>query len=405
VGENMKITSFSEFTQRTSLRMGSGTRLLVPDLIEGLGGTRPVLFSDRGLTNAGLTQQIIDIFEAVPGIQLAGVFDEIEQDARSTNINKGVQYYKECNGDSIIAIGGGSVLDTAKGIKWALHKNIKDISLALQGNAIELWPQARPIAIPHVAIATTAGTGAEVSAIAVIYNELLGLKCNLINPYINADIAVLDPDLTIGLPPRVTAFTGMDALTHAVEGFFTSKSNPMTDALALHAIRLIVNNLKTAVTQSANVQARSNMLQASTLAINSFVLTFGEDPVHNLAHTLGAKYGIPHGLANSVLLPNVMRHLSYHYLEKINDFAVALGIKKPANNPEECLSQCIETICDLRKAIGLPEDYEEFNIDPKDIPQLIPAVQLDPSGIGLRIPDDVIEKILKEVIGAKITVE
>lgn len=401
----MKITSFSELTQRTSIRMGSGTRILVPDLIEGLGGSRPVLYSDKGLTNAGLTQQIIDIFETVPGIQLAGVFDEIEQDARSTNINNGAQYFKDCNGDSIIAIGGGSVLDTVKGIKWALHKNIKDISQALPGNVIELWPDATPIGIPHVAIATTAGTGAEVSAIAVIFNELLGLKCNLINPYINADIAVLDPDLTIGLPPRITAFTGMDALTHAVEGYFTSKSNPMTDALALHAIRLIVKNLKIAVTQGDNIHARSNMLQASTLAINSFVLTFGEDPVHNVAHTLGAKYGIAHGLANSVLLPNVMRHLSFHYLEKINDFAEALGIKDPANNPEECLSQCIEEICHLREEVGLPEDYAEFNIDAADIPKLIPAVQLDPSGIGFRIPDDIIEKILKEVISTKVTVE
>lgn len=401
----MKITSYSEFAHRTNIRIGSGTRILVPDLIEGLGGKRPVLFSDKGLTNAGITQQIIDIFESVPGIRLAGVFDEIEQDAKSSNINKGIQYFKECNGDSIIAIGGGSVLDTAKGIKWGLHKNVNNIAHVLRGNVIELWPEAKQINIPHVAIATTAGTGAEVSAIAVVFNELLGLKCNLINPYINADIAVLDPDLTVGLPAKVTAFTGMDALTHAVEGFFTSKANPMTDALALHAMRLIMKNLKVAVKNGDNLQARSNMLQASTLGINSFVLTFGENPIHNIAHTLGAKYGIPHGLANAVLLPIVMKHLAPLYLGKIHEFAGAIGVENPSSSPEECLGQCIEVISNLRDEICLPADYADFNIDPGHIPQLIPAVQNDPSGIGLRIPDIVIERVLKEVLVSKVAVE
>ncbi|WP_174733469.1 iron-containing alcohol dehydrogenase [Mesobacillus harenae] len=401
----MKITSYSEISQRTALRIGSGTRILTPDLIEGLGGKRPVLYSDKGLTNAGLTQQIIDIFESVPGIQLAGVFDDIEQDAKSSNINNGVQYYKECNGDSIIAIGGGSVLDTVKGIKWALHKKINNIADALRGNIIELWPAAEPIGIPHIAIPTTAGTGAEVSPISVIFNEAMGVKCNLLNPYITADIAILDPDLTVGLPAKVTAFTGMDALSHAVEGYFTSKANPMTDALALHALKLIVKNLRTAVAEGTNLNARSNMLQGSTLAINSFVLTFGENPVHNVAHTLGAKYGIPHGLAIAVLLPNVMRNLPALYLRKISEFAQAIGVENPAANPEECLAQCIETISSLRKDIGLPEDFAEYQIDSAVIPQLIPAVQLDPSGVGLRLPDEVIESILKDVIGAKVTVE
>lgn len=397
----MKVTSYFEFNHRTSLRVGSGTRILIPDLVEGLGGKRPILFSDKGLTNAKITQEIIDIFEATPGVQLAGVFDEIEQDARSSNINKAIQYFKECNGDSIVAIGGGSVLDTAKGVKWALHKRINQIEAALPGNVIEVWPKADPIPIPHVAIATTAGTGAEVSAISVIFNEAIQLKCNLLNPYINADIAILDPDLTVGLPPRITAFTGMDALTHAVEGYFTSNSNPISDALAIQAIKLIVKNLPIAVRQGDHLEARSNMLQASAIAITSF-LTFGEDPVHNVAHTLGAKYGIPHGLANAVLLPTVMRHLAPLYLQKVSGLADALGIANPPEDPQQCLLQCIEKIRDLRREVGLPEDFAEFNIDPADIPALIPAVQSDPSGIGFKIPEDVIEKILKDVIPVKV---
>ncbi|WP_075981946.1 iron-containing alcohol dehydrogenase [Bacillus massilinigeriensis] len=401
----MKITSYSEITQRTSLRIGAGTRILVSDLIEGLGGKRPVIFTDKGLTKAGLTQQIIDLFDNVPGIQLAGVFDEIEQDAKSSNINNGIQYYKACNADSMIALGGGSVLDTVKGIKWALHKRVNNIELALKGNVIEVWPAATEIDIPHVAIPTTAGTGAEVSPIAVIFNETIGVKCNLLHPYINADIAILDPDLTVGLPSYVTAFTGMDALSHAVEGYFTSKANPMTDALALQAIKLVVQNLKKAVAKGDDVQARSNMLQASTMGIHSFTLTFGENPVHNIAHTLGAKFRIPHGLAISTLLPTVMKHLAPLYLGKIREFALALGVGSPSNQPEECLTQCIEVISELRNDIGLPADFSEYNIDSALIPQLIPAVQLDPSGIGLRIPEDVLANILQEVIGTKVPVE
>lgn len=400
----MKTTSYFEFTHRPEVRSGAGSHILVPDLIQGLGGKRPILFSDKGLTDAGLTQKIKSLFDMVPGIKLAGVFDDIQQDAKSSNINNGVKYFKECNADSIIAIGGGSVLDTAKTVKWCLNRGVNQVEYVLTGNVLEVWPEAQPLGIPHVSIPTTAGTGAEISTISVVFNELLNVKCNLMNPYLCSDIAVLDPDLTVGLPPKVTAFTGMDALTHAVEGFFSTKATNFSDAFALHAAKIIVENLTTAVHEGKNVPARANMLQASAMAITAFQAAMANIPIHNLAHTFGAKYGIPHGLANAVLMPSVLKNLPSMYLSKINAFAPALGVVPNAENPQETLEQCINVINALREAVNLPASFDEFNIDAAHIPQLVPAVQGDPSALSFRIPDDIIVKVSQEVISTKVSI-
>ena len=400
----MKTTSYFEFTHRPEVRSGAGSHILVPDLIQGLGGKRPILFSDKGLTDAGLTQKIKSLFDMVPGIKLAGVFDDIQQDAKSSNINNGVKYFKECNADSIIAIGGGSVLDTAKTVKWCLNRGVNQVEYVLTGNVLEVWPEAQPLGIPHVSIPTTAGTGAEISTISVVFNELLNVKCNLMNPYLCSDIAVLDPDLTVGLPPKVTAFTGMDALTHAVEGFFSTKATNFSDAFALHAAKIIVENITTAVHEGKNVAARANMLQASAMAITAFQSAMANIPIHNLAHTFGAKYGIPHGLANAVLMPSVLKNMPSMYLPKINAFAPALGVVPNAENPQETLDECINVINELREAVNLPASFDEFNIDAAHIPQLVPAVQGDPSALSFRIPDDIIVKVSQEVISTKVSI-
>ena len=400
----MKTTSYFEFTHRPEIRSGAGSHILVPDLIQGLGGKRPILFSDKGLTDAGLTQKIKSLFDMVPGIKLAGVFDDIQQDAKSSNINNGVKYFKECNADSIIAIGGGSVLDTAKTVKWCLNRGVNQVEYVLTGNVLEVWPEAQPLGIPHVSIPTTAGTGAEISTISVVFNELLNVKCNLMNPYLCSDIAVLDPDLTVGLPPKVTAFTGMDALTHAVEGFFSTKATNFSDAFALHAAKIIVENITTAVHEGKNVPARANMLQASAMAITAFQAAMANIPIHNLAHTFGAKYGIPHGLANAVLMPSVLKNMPSMYLPKINAFAPALGVVPNAENPQETLDECINVINELREAVNLPASFDEFNIDAAHIPQLVPAVRGVPSAVSFRIPDDVIVKVSQEVISTKVSI-
>lgn len=396
-------TSFFQFSVRTVVNSGAGSRTLLPEMIKGLGGKRAVLYTDKGLTQAGITKKIIELFELMPGTpELVGVFEDIEQDAKGEIINRGARFFKECNGDSLIALGGGSVLDTVKGIKWMIHKGLDDIRESLlTGNVMEWWPAAQFIPIPHVAIATTAGTGAEVSPVAVILNEMSGMKSNLLHPFINADLAILDPDLTVGLPPKITAFTGFDALTHAVEAYFSPKANPMTDAYALQAIRMIVENLQTAVHNGSDLLARANMLMASSMAISAFCLCLNAVPVHNMAHAIGAKFNIPHGLANAVLLPAVMDSLPAYYLPRITGFTQALGIKNSSEQPEECLAEVIEYIRELRKAVNLPDTFAEFECNEEKLHLLVPAVHHDPAGVFFKIPSQIITKVVNEVFELK----
>ncbi|WP_163527080.1 iron-containing alcohol dehydrogenase [Halobacillus ihumii] len=395
------VTSNFEFSVRTVVHNGPGSRSKLPDLIKGLGGKKVILFTDQGLTKAGVTEKVTKLIEQESGnIELAGVFDEIVQDAKTTVINKGVQFFKENDGDVLVALGGGSVLDTVKAVKFMLHRQFSDIHDALTGNTFEAWPQAQPIPIPHVAIPTTAGTGAEVSPISVVFNEKTDLKISIINPFINADLALLDPELTVGLPAAITAFTGFDALTHAIEAYFSPQANPMTDAYALQSTRMIKDNIAIAVSEGNDLEARGNMLTASCMAISAFSLSLNAIPVHNLAHALGARYGIPHGLANAVLLPSVMENLAPMYLPRVRDFAEILQLENISESPKQCLEQVTTYIRDLRNHIGLASTFEGVNIDLKDMEAIVTAVQLDPAGIAFRIPEDSIREIVKEVAGS-----
>jgi alcohol dehydrogenase class IV len=393
-------TSLSRFGLRTEVYSGSGSRTLLPELLQGLGAKRVVLFTDQGLNRAGVTEKITELFRLMPGpIQLVGVFERIEQDAKGENVNEAARFVKECNADSLVSVGGGSVLDACKATKWLLHKRHHDIRDLMHSTTRELWPKAQPIPIPHIALPTTAGTGAEVSPMAVVYNERLGIKTNLMNPFICADIAILDPDLTVGLPPRITAFTGFDALTHAVEGYFSPRANPMSDSFALQSTRMIAESLPTAVHKGVDLQARSNMLMASMMAITTFGLTVSAIPVHNMAHAFGGKFGIPHGLANAVLLPNVMESMPSLYLKKVKGFAEVLGLSTGEMTPEGCLEKVVAYIRELRDQVGLPSTFAEFELDPESLAHIVPMVQSDPLSAVFRIPAPVITKVTSEVAG------
>ncbi|KRF61501.1 alcohol dehydrogenase [Bacillus sp. Soil768D1] len=392
--------SFSEFHLRTSISSGAGARSLLPQMIQGLGGKRVILFTDKGLVQAGVAAQIIDLFKGIEEhVELVGVFDEIEQDANAENVTKAVRFFREHQADALIALGGGSVLDAVKGIKWMLHKGYDDTEKILHTSIREFPPEAQPTGIPHVAIPTTAGTGAEVSPMAVIYNEKLGMKLVIRTPYLNADMAILDPELTVGLPPKITAFTGMDALTHAIEGYFSTTATPFTDSYALYSTHLIAENLPIAVKEGSNLEARGNMLMASAMAITAFGFGNNGVPVHNMAHVFGAKFRIPHGLANAVLLPNMMVALPSLYLPKIKRFAEALGIENLSSDPQECLTRVIEFIRNLRQQIGLPDTFAEFNLESNVLQCIVDEVQSDSASARFLIPADVITKVTEEVSG------
>ncbi|TLS36222.1 iron-containing alcohol dehydrogenase [Pseudalkalibacillus caeni] len=398
-------TTFSQFMLRTGIYSGSNTRAMIPDLFRGLGAKRVILFSDRGLEKAGIVEKVAQIFDLTShgvGPELVGTFLDITQDAESSTVNEATRYARELGADALLAVGGGSVLDTVKGVKYSLHNGLTDIKEAIPGGfKYETFPEASYIPIPHISVPTTAGTGSEVSPIAVIYNEEIQLKTNLINPFIAADMAVLDPDLTVSLPAGITAFTGFDALTHAIEALASPTATSITDAHALHAIRLIEQNIQTAVEEGTNVNARMEMLQASLMGITAFSFALNAIPVHNFAHAYGALFRIPHGLANAVFLPVVMESIPQLYLPKIKELAQALSVENEGN-PEEVLSAVVEKIRALQQQVGLPADFESFHLSGEDLDRTVAAVASDPAAVAFPMPAELIRAVGERVVPLKV---
>lgn len=392
-------TSIKQFSLKPTIYSGSGSRSMLIGAIQQLGGNNVLLITDQGLNKAGVTDQIKNLFAYEQKVKLVGVFDEIQQDARGININKGVQLMMEYKADTIVALGGGSVLDTAKCIKWMLHNKYEDINLVLKRAIREDFSHGGLMNTPLIAIPTTAGTGAEISPVAVSFNDNLNVKTFIRNPEISPNISILDAELTVGLPPRITAFTGIDAFTHAIEAFFAKGANPFSDAFAIHAIKLIKEYLPRAVNDGKDLEARENMLLASMMGMTAFAHGATENPVHNVAHVFGAKYRIPHGLANAVILPKMIEQMPEYYLPRITLFSSLLGIDKVEQESEKTIKDVVQFIDNLLNELKLPTTFDEYDIHENDFVNIIEEVHNDPSGERFRLPDDVIVKVAYEVSG------
>lgn len=393
----MPTQTYFRFDFRTSVSAGPGARAFLPAHMKELAARRWMIITDQGIVSAGIIDKLMELFDGPHDLNIVTVFDEVLQDARMSLVNKAAAIGRQLAVEGILAVGGGSVLDTAKGVKILLAAGLTDIADTVPANTgLYVGELAKRLEIPHIAIPTTAGTGSEVSTIAVFLNEKDRVKANLLHPYINADIAILDPELTVGLPPKITAFTGFDALTHAIEGVAWQYQGQMYDALGLQAIRLVEQNLAVAVSNGADIDARMNLLTASSMAIMSFP-GLGAIPVHNCAHALGAMYNIPHGLANAVLLPLVMEALPEIYLPKISVLADALGIKEKAAT-EELHQMTVARIRTLLQETGLPANFLEFGAKPGEMQQAIMNVLTDPAGLVFKIPLERLIKILSKAL-------
>ena len=338
--------------------------------MEKLGGTKVVLYTDKGLVQAGVAQMVIEAIKA-SSLELVGVYDKIVQDARIDLINDGAAFYRKCGADCMVVVGGGSVMDTGKAINVMIDGGHEDfMPLAEQAG---LFEGARPLP-PHIAFPTTAGTGAEVTYIMVVLDVKARIKVNCMHPYCNADIAMLDPELTVKLPPKITAFTAMDALTHAIEAVTSVSANPISDGLGLHAIRLITKYLPEVMKNPDNIEARGHLLIASTMAGMSFINAL-PGGVHAMAYSLGALYGIPHGLANSMMLPHVME---YNLEEKPDRFVLiadAMGVNVDQLTPEQAARAAVKAIRELQKTVGLTQTLKDFDI-PEEREALQPMIDL-----------------------------
>jgi alcohol dehydrogenase class IV len=388
---------------RTVVHNAWGGIIRIPALLQGLGARRVLLISDTGLKNVGIVDRVAATFDTMhSGTMpvLAGIYTDIEPDAGSESINRCTEYARHVAADAILAVGGGSVIDASKAVKYALHHQILNIGDALNaGLKLESWPKAQPMDIPHITVPTTAGTGAEGSNGAVIHNDETGVKGGIVAPYLDADMCVLDAQLTVGLPPNLTAATGMDAMTHALEGIASPMANLFSDAHCMTSAHAIERYLPRAVADGKDQEARSQMLAAACMAVNGYLAAFNATPVHNFAHAFGAMYHIPHGDANAALLPIVMESLFDFYMPNAGRLAQALNMATNGRGGPDLLHEVIAKIRDLQARIGCATDFKRWNVKAEDMEQIILAVSSDPVAVLYPLPPEKIQEIALKVIG------
>lgn len=343
---------YFEFQNAVKLLCGELSLERIAIELELMGAKRPLLLSDHVLSRIGTLAQVKDAMEA-EGMSAAATFTDIPVDSSLAVVNNIAAYYREQDCDSIVAVGGGSVIDTAKGVRLVLSQNTDDI-LALSG----LDNLVRGLHVPFVVVPTTAGTGSECTGVAVIRNDSNGVKMEFLSPYVEPDVAVIDPRMTAGLPPKATATTGMDALVHAIEACTCQQANPLSTAYGTSAIRMIAENVEQATRNGSDRQARFAMALASTMAGIAFSNSM-VGAVHAIGHALGGVCHVPHAVAMTILLPHVMRYNLSHcaagyaqllpWLVGMDAAMATLADKRAAAAIEavEALARRLKGICDI----------------------------------------------------------
>ncbi len=332
------------------------------------GAHRVFVVTDQVIRGTGLVEKV-EAGLGDGGLELAGVFDEVPQDSSTEVVDRCGAAAREAGADSFLAVGGGSVMDTAK---------VADAVFTHGGTAREqegflLMPRqddgmGRPLDIaPLACIPTTAGTGSEVSMAAVIRDPDQKVKLEIADFPLFPRLAILDPDSTRTLPPQVAAATGMDAMTHAVEGYVSVDWNPLQDARSLQALRMIRDNLQRAVETPENDDARGNMLVAASIAI-----TISLGSVHAMSHSAGAQFGVPHGVANAIHLPHVIRfnaEANADVADRYGDIAEIFDL-----DGAEALA---ERVADLVGRMGLPTRLSQVGVPEEAIPALVEGAMGD----------------------------
>jgi|TARA_Y100001951_G_scaffold105385_1_gene122933 alcohol dehydrogenase class IV len=377
---------------------GPGTVLRLPGLFSGLGSSKVLLVSDQGLKDAGVVDRVAALFDeqrGPGGVRLAGVFTDTAPDAESSCIDDCLAVARASGADGLLALGGGSVLDSVKLVKLAMYSKVDSVSQLLKSPVKMMqWPEVEHMGVPHISVPTTAGTGAEVTNGAVIYNKGLGIKHLIVSHYLESDIAVLDAHMTTGLPPMLTAATGMDALTHAIETMGHPNTGHFTLAHAETSAKIIMQNLPKVVADGSDLLARQAMLNASAMACNSVVNDFGPSPVHNFAHAFGAVCHIHHGEANGVLLPIVMEEFADFYVPVADRLKGVFGVE---GEGRAAVLACAARISALLEEMGHPRDFTRHDIPLSKMPDIVLAIAHDPIAAFLPLPMDLIETVCSRV--------
>lgn len=344
--------------------MGPGAIGQLGDEIRKMKAKKVLLVTDKGIVEAGLIKPALESLEKSE-INHA-VFDGVEPDPRYEIAADCVSMIRREKADLVIGLGGGSAIDIAKS---AAIMAANEAPIA-EYFGIDLIPKP---GLPTVMVPTTAGTGSEVTPIAILSDEGEKLKKGIVSPYLFPSIAILDPELTLGLPPNITASTGMDALIHAIEAYTSVNATDMTDILAFRAMELVYHNIRTAYANGNNLPARSSMMEGSLLAGMAFA-NAGVTAVHAFAYPIGAEFHIPHGVANTLMLPHVMRFNLLGNLSKFADISEAFDLSIEGMDELQTAEMFVEAIERLAKDLRVPKNLSEFGISEKDVPVLAEGV-------------------------------
>lgn len=351
---------YCEFYNPVKIVSGDATLEGISYELKQLGAKRPIVITDKGVVKAGLMKYVK---KALVGTKttIGALYEDTPIDSSSTVVNEVAEIFNRKKCDSIIAVGGGSVIDTAKGVNILVSEGTDDLMKYMGINRL-----SKP-SKPFIVIPTTSGTGSEVTCAAVIRNPDKGVKMNFTSPLILPSVAILDPRMTMTMPASITAGSGMDALTHAIESFICIQKNPVSDAHSVAAIKLIRDNLLKAVKKGRDKEARIAMANAALLAGAAFSNSMC-GVGHALAHSLGGECHVPHGMANAIMLPHIMKYNMKKRKDEIAQLLLPLVgeeafLAVPKNKRAEAAIDAVHKLnADLNKAAKMPITLKDAGV-------------------------------------------
>lgn len=352
-----------QFRMMTRIRFGVGISKSLAAICGEFGSKKVFLVTDNMIVKTNILDPIKESFEKAN--MSYEIFPDIVPDPAIEAVDSTAEILRKSKADLVVAVGGGSPMDTAKAI-CMLQTNEGSVREYLFGGSKTVTNPG----IPLICMPTTAGSGSEMTASAVITDEQNKIKLSVTHDYLMPKLAVVDPVLHVGMPGFITATTGIDALTHAIEAYVSLNASPVSDGLAVQSIRMIGKNLRTAVANGNDLQARSNMAVASTIAGVAF-MNGGLGVVHGIAQAMGGVAHVPHGVANSLILPYAMERNFVGNLEKFKDIAIALGENVEGITLREAAQKAAEAVFKLAKDTGVPLKLKDVCVTREHFPDII----------------------------------